>query len=105
MRYSPRKTAVILLFVLVASLLLVSSVCAAEAAPSLPPAANSSPSRMQVAVFVNSIYNLDMVQGTYSVDLYLTFPVDGSRYRDRRLRVHERRALFRRRFGGENIRE
>ena len=73
MRYSPRKTAVILLFVLVASLLLVSSVCAAEAAPSLPPAANSSPSRMQVAVFVNSIYNLDMVQGTYSVDLYLTF--------------------------------
>ncbi|WP_424031062.1 hypothetical protein [Methanoregula sp.] len=62
-----------LLFLVIASLLLISSVSAAESAPSLLPAVNSSPSKMQVAVFINSIYNLDMVQGTYSIDSYLTF--------------------------------
>jgi hypothetical protein len=76
MRYNSRKISVILLFLLMALLLLISSVQAAEASPSLPPAVNSSPgspSKMQVAVFVNSIDNLDMIKGTYTIDCYLHF--------------------------------
>jgi hypothetical protein len=34
---------------------------------------NGTPSEMQVAVYVNSIDNLDMVRGTYTIDSYLTF--------------------------------
>ncbi len=76
MRYNPRKIAVILLFLVMALLLLISSVQAGEVTPSLPPAVNSSSnssSKMQVAVFINSIDNLEMIKGTYTVDCYLTF--------------------------------
>ena len=57
-------------------LLLISSVQAAGSSPSLPPVVNSSPGsspEMAVSVFVNSIDNLDMVKGTYTMDCYLHF--------------------------------
>ena len=72
MRYNPRKIAIILLFIIMASLVLVSAV-PAEVYAAIPPAANSTPSRMEVAVYVNSIDNLDFVKGTYSIDFYLHF--------------------------------
>ena len=73
MQLKPQKIAAILLFLVIGILILISSVSDAESGPSLLPALNSSPSEMRVAVFVNSIYNLNMVQGTYSIDCYLTF--------------------------------
>lgn len=76
MRYNSRKIPVILLFLLMALLLLISSVQAVEASPSLPPAVNSSsgsPAKMEVSVFINSIDDLDMVKGTYTLDCYLHF--------------------------------
>ncbi len=73
MRYPLRKIAIILVFVVTVSLLLISSVSAAESAPSLPQAVNSTPSTMGVGVFVNTINNLDFVKGTYSMDFYLHF--------------------------------
>lgn len=81
MRYSSRNRAMgILLMVLV----LVSFVqgadpfvhSAADPFPALPSPDNSSnetASKMQVAVYVNSIDDLDMVKGTYTVDFYLFF--------------------------------
>ena len=76
MRYHSRTIAGILLFLLMGLLFLISSVQAAGSSPSLPPAVNSSPgssSRMEVAVYVNSIDNLDMIKGTYTIDCYLHF--------------------------------
>jgi hypothetical protein len=76
MWFNSRKIAGSLLFLGIAFLFLISSVQAAESSPSLAPAVNSSPgtpARVQVSVFVNSIDNLDMVKGTYTIDCYLHF--------------------------------
>ncbi len=73
MRYNPRKIAIILVLLVMASLFLIPSVTAAGPAPLPPPAVNSTPSTMEVGVFVNSINNLDFVKGTYSMDFYLHF--------------------------------
>ncbi len=76
MRYRSRTIAGILLFLLMGLLLLISPVQAAGSSPSLPPAVNSSPgspSRMEVAVYVNSVDNLDIIRGTYTIDCYLHF--------------------------------
>ncbi len=73
MLFNHQKFTKLFLFLVIVSLSLISSVYAADSTLSLLPAVNSSPSEMQVAVFVNSIYNLNMVQGTYTIDCYLTF--------------------------------
>ena len=76
MRYHSRKIAGRLLFLALTLLLLISSVQAAESSLSLSPAVNTSPdspSKMEVSVFINSIDNLDMVRGTYTIDSYLHF--------------------------------
>ena len=73
MRFEPRKITVIFLFLVVALLFLVSSVQASESSSPTLPAVNASPSKMEVAVFVNSIDNLDFVKGTYTMDFYLHF--------------------------------
>jgi hypothetical protein len=76
MRYTPQKIAVYLQFLLMALLLLISSVQAAGSSPLLLPAVNSSsgsPARMEVSVYINSIDNLDMTKGTYTIDSYLHF--------------------------------
>ena len=73
MRCNPRKIAIILVFMVMASLLLILSVSAAESVPASLPTGNSSPSKMEVGVIVNSIDNLDMVKGTYTIDCYLHF--------------------------------
>ena len=72
MRHIPRKIAVLIIFFFTVSLVLVSSVPAAVPDP-VSPTVNSTPSKMEVAVFVNSIDNLDFVKGTYSMDFYLHF--------------------------------
>ena len=73
MRHNHRTIAIILVFWAMSSILLMASVSAAGSSPSLLPAANFSPSRMEVGVFINSINNLDFVKGTYSMDFYLHF--------------------------------
>ena len=73
MRYNPRKIAIILVFLAMVSLLLLSSVSAADSSTALPLAGNATPSHMGVGVIVNSIDNLDMVKGTYTIDCYLHF--------------------------------
>ena len=72
MRHDLRKIAVLITFLIIASLVPVSAVPAAVSVPTFP-VANSTPSKMEVAVFVNSIDNLDFVKGTYSMDFYLHF--------------------------------
>ena len=62
----------VLFLVLVALATLFPPVCAGSS-PALSPADNPSAAQMQVAIYVNSIDNLDMVTGTYTVDYYLHF--------------------------------
>jgi hypothetical protein len=73
MQLNFRKNTIILVFSVMTMVFLISSVSAAGPAPSLPPAVNSSPSKMEVGIFVNSINNLDFIKGTYSMDFYLHF--------------------------------
>ena len=73
MRFSPRKIVIILVFLAMASQLLMFTVSAVEASPSLDPASNSTPSKMEVGVYVNSVDNLDYIKGTYDMDFYLHF--------------------------------
>lgn len=67
MRYTSRQIVIILVFLAVASQLLIFPISAVEASPSLDPALNATPSKMEVGVYVNSIENLDFVKGTYLV--------------------------------------
>ncbi|MDO9324021.1 MAG: hypothetical protein Q7T80_03590 [Methanoregula sp.] len=73
MRFNHRKIPVILIFLIIASLFLISSVSAAESVPPIPTAGNTSPSKMEVGTYVNAINNFDFIKGTYSMDFYLHF--------------------------------
>jgi hypothetical protein len=73
MRYDPRNIPVILLILIIASLFLIASVSATDSTPPLTTAVNSSPSKMEVGVYINAINNLDFIKGTYSEDFYLHF--------------------------------
>jgi len=73
MRYSSWKIVIILVFLAMASQLLLFPVSALESPSSPGPALNSSLSKMWVGVYVNSIDNLDFVKGTYTMDVYLHF--------------------------------
>jgi hypothetical protein len=73
MRYSSRKIVIILVFLAIASQLLLFPVSAPEPASLPDPVLNSSLSNMYVGVYINSIDNLDFVEGTYTMDFYLHF--------------------------------
>ena len=73
MRFNPGKIPVILVFLVIVSLFLITSVSSAGSVPPFTTAGNTSPSLMEVGVYVNAINNLDFIKGTYSEDLYLHF--------------------------------
>lgn len=63
----------LILLVFLASFALVPAASASDSAPAIPATVNFSAPKMEVSVFVNSIDNLDMIKGSYTVDCYLHF--------------------------------
>jgi hypothetical protein len=66
-----QKIVFILLFSVILSITAISVVSAQG--PGNPPAVNTSPHDMGVGVYVNSIDNMDLLKGTYTIDFYLHF--------------------------------
>jgi hypothetical protein len=73
MRHIPRKIAFLLIIVVLALLFLLPPVFAADIAPSPAVPANTTPAKVEVGIFVNSIKNLDFARGTYTMDYYVHF--------------------------------
>jgi len=73
MRHTPRKIAFLLIIVVLALLFLLPPVFAADVAPSPAVPANTTPAKVEVGIFVNSIKNLDFARGTYTMDYYVHF--------------------------------